>query len=496
MKQHLSPGLHLIPVHGRHQDVDMIDMWGCKIVKSLSWDPAFVKSLFDRGAKYVVLRNHPRSEQHQEMAANPAALGREHARQNWVDWANMKKRGSLAGIELPSSKHFYFEGINEPWLDAGPRTKENINAWTAESWRLARMYDDYMEAFVKESVDSYGMHPSIFSVGVGWPANLNDGEDPFWGWFTNTLGLLTQRKYAIKVLVSPHVYWPDDGPTWQAPWHALRWMSFPREDRGRPINIWIWLGETGLDQNVKVGRLDYGQRGWKAFFGDRPWEYAEQWRQFWIMCQADDRFIGFATFTCDGDFRHWFSFDMLDVYSHLLKLDWPILDVVEKPVNPGVPPILSGVISPLDQAIPTQIFLDRWDYYHRKYGINGHNGLDIVPTNERDTQVVSVANGVVEWVGESKGYGLYVRIWHEALQVHTFYAHLDIQNVVGGEEVKRGYPIGRMGSTGDSTGPHLHFETRAGTRYNYKQMVIGHEKGRFSPSVFFYLHKVQFNAGP
>ncbi|HVM27093.1 MAG TPA: M23 family metallopeptidase, partial [Mycobacteriales bacterium] len=62
------------------------------------------------------------------------------------------------------------------------------------------------------------------------------------------------------------------------------------------------------------------------------------------------------------------------------------------------------------------------------------------------------------WEG---GYGKAVRIRHKD-GTQTLYAHLSSISVGSGERVSAGQRIGREGSTGNSTGPHLHFEVRVG----------------------------------
>ena len=86
-----------------------------------------------------------------------------------------------------------------------------------------------------------------------------------------------------------------------------------------------------------------------------------------------------------------------------------------------------------------------------------HSGVDIA--NERGTAIYSVAPGVVTRSGTSSGYGRVIEIDH-GFGVSTKYAHCTTLRVRVGERVERGDYIATMGSTGKSTGPHLHFELR------------------------------------
>jgi murein DD-endopeptidase MepM/ murein hydrolase activator NlpD len=84
-----------------------------------------------------------------------------------------------------------------------------------------------------------------------------------------------------------------------------------------------------------------------------------------------------------------------------------------------------------------------------------HAGVDIA--NHRGTPVVATANGTVAKAGRNGGMGRMISINHGFGYV-TRYGHLDKILVKRGAKVKRGDVIGLMGSTGKSTGPHLHYE--------------------------------------
>jgi murein DD-endopeptidase MepM/ murein hydrolase activator NlpD len=89
-----------------------------------------------------------------------------------------------------------------------------------------------------------------------------------------------------------------------------------------------------------------------------------------------------------------------------------------------------------------------------------HKGLDLASTE--GTPVTAVAAGNVRFAGwNHQGYGNLVVIDHGGYQ--TLYAHLrDTPSVHAGQAVSAAQPVGVMGNTGFSTGPHLHFEIRLG----------------------------------
>ena len=97
----------------------------------------------------------------------------------------------------------------------------------------------------------------------------------------------------------------------------------------------------------------------------------------------------------------------------------------------------------------------------RKHPISGYNklhkGVDFAaPTG---TPIYAGGNGVVEFVGNNGGYGKYIRIRHNN-EYKTAYAHLSGFNkkIYKGARVNQGEIIGYVGNTGNSTGPHLHYE--------------------------------------
>ena len=89
-----------------------------------------------------------------------------------------------------------------------------------------------------------------------------------------------------------------------------------------------------------------------------------------------------------------------------------------------------------------------------------HGGVDLV-ANQGDP-VQATADGIVEESGlTTNGYGLVVIVRH-TLGFETVYAHLSETTVKVGQKVKRGDIVGKVGITGETTGPHLHYEIHIG----------------------------------
>ena len=93
-----------------------------------------------------------------------------------------------------------------------------------------------------------------------------------------------------------------------------------------------------------------------------------------------------------------------------------------------------------------------------------HTGLDIVAA--QGAPIRAPADGVVSLAGRVAGYGRFLQISH-GYGYQTRYGHLSEVLVKSGQRVRRGELLGRVGSTGRSTGPHLHYEVyKAGQRVN------------------------------
>jgi murein DD-endopeptidase MepM/ murein hydrolase activator NlpD len=90
-----------------------------------------------------------------------------------------------------------------------------------------------------------------------------------------------------------------------------------------------------------------------------------------------------------------------------------------------------------------------------------HDGIDIAAPE--GTPVLAAADGSVIYAGKQAGYGAIVILRHDGGLV-TVYAHASALLVHAGERVGRGEPVAKVGQTGKTTGPHLHFEVRDGTR--------------------------------
>ena len=103
---------------------------------------------------------------------------------------------------------------------------------------------------------------------------------------------------------------------------------------------------------------------------------------------------------------------------------------------------------------------------YREHPIQGeelfHYGLDIA--NAEGTDICAFADGTVKATGESSSFGNYLMVTHKNGYT-TLYGHCSKVVVTSGETVKMGQKIAEMGSTGNVTGTHLHFELMDGATY-------------------------------
>jgi murein DD-endopeptidase MepM/ murein hydrolase activator NlpD len=114
-------------------------------------------------------------------------------------------------------------------------------------------------------------------------------------------------------------------------------------------------------------------------------------------------------------------------------------------IKPTGRPVRDGYIS--------SYFGERMDPFNGEEAF--HKGIDFASDAGQD--VVAVASGIVTWAGPREGYGNLVEINHGNGYV-TRYAHAARTLVAVGDEVERGQAVAVVGSTGRSTGPHVHFE--------------------------------------
>jgi murein DD-endopeptidase MepM/ murein hydrolase activator NlpD len=150
----------------------------------------------------------------------------------------------------------------------------------------------------------------------------------------------------------------------------------------------------------------------------------------------------------------------------------PHLAAAALPAPPPPAPVLIAFQTPVpDGAVGSPFGLRQlpWEEKARL-----HAGVDLIaPAPE---PALAAADGVVTRIGQDPGYGRFVELKH-AEGLTTRYGHLErfAEGLAAGDAVKAGTAVGRLGSTGTSTGVHLHFEIRdADDRPMNPELFLGH----------------------
>lgn len=143
---------------------------------------------------------------------------------------------------------------------------------------------------------------------------------------------------------------------------------------------------------------------------------------------------------------HVLDADIGLLIEHLAEAKGKIIEYQEHlRVTPSIYPTVSKRV--------TSNFGYRTDPFTRRPSF--HAGIDF--GGDRNDPVYATADGVVQTSSYNRNYGNYVIIKHEN-GIRTYYYHLQKSLVSRGQEVNKGEEIGKLGNTGRSTGPHLHYE--------------------------------------
>jgi murein DD-endopeptidase MepM/ murein hydrolase activator NlpD len=208
-----------------------------------------------------------------------------------------------------------------------------------------------------------------------------------------------------------------------------------------------------------------------------------QMRQSMLGEDSDDEGLGADTFssTIDSELaRHLAKAGGMGLQGAMLEA-WDrqrVAPAASANPPPAVLPVASSVQASASRTEEPGLSLEMGGRISSNYGwrqdpFNGrsrfHGGIDLAA--RYGTDVPAAASGTVVTAGEQGGYGLTVVVRHVG-GYETRYAHLSSLDVAPGASVEQGTVIGRVGSTGRSTAPHLHFEvTRRGERVDPDRFV-------------------------
>lgn len=136
------------------------------------------------------------------------------------------------------------------------------------------------------------------------------------------------------------------------------------------------------------------------------------------------------------------------------KIDWPEWTPPEPEAQPTA---LESELGLSESVTPVMGVLTS-GFGMREHPIEGgedmHRGIDLAAATGEE--ILAFSGGTVDYIGESEESGLYLQISHSD-SVSTFYAHCSELCVQTGDQVSTGQVVAKVGSTGQSTGSHLHF---------------------------------------
>jgi murein DD-endopeptidase MepM/ murein hydrolase activator NlpD len=163
-------------------------------------------------------------------------------------------------------------------------------------------------------------------------------------------------------------------------------------------------------------------------------------------------------------------------------------EVPPPPWLPVAPPFIPGrLIHPLPGSVISQDFYQNPQAYER-FQMPGHDGTDLAGL-PLGTPVLSMADGVVIRAAyDAPGYGNFVEVAHDHLGATTLYAHAQRNEVSQGQVVTAGQTIALLGTTGNSTGVHLHLSARLINKDGSYREDCPMRKGRVDPRTWAILH--------
>lgn len=437
-------GYHWIPAGNRSADHDYMRRLKARAGKivSLNRDRIGEALSYLHPAGTLFLRDHPQSEQQADFAANPMETGRRHARE-WIE--KLTGGGSLAGLPL---NRIAVCLLNEPTVHNAAE-EERLVAYTREALL---------------TLQPHGIRAMVYNLSSGWVRNADTATvkntKPIW----DVLRVLEPLINQTGSWMGLHEYFrndPDEG--WYTAPNGERWGWNSFRHWACPMSVKIIIGECGMSKRINGNPAPGQPVGWVGNVS--PATYAEMLWRYERQCHPNVEAIMPFTTNFEAD---WQDKDTLGAHAdilarvrpHTFPVPWPV------PVTPLPPPV-----EPTD---PKLVIFPRFSgritgFYGQLYQGDGgvfypHEGMDIsMPVG---TPIYAAADGVVAWAdfrgAEQSEYGIYCRILHPHLAkpICLFYAHLSECRVRKDGKVKQGDLLGLSGNTGNSGGPHLHFEVR------------------------------------
>lgn len=409
----------------------------------------------------LFLRDHPQSEQQADFAANPAETGRRHASE-WI--AKLTGGGSLAGLPL---NRIGVVLLNEPSVH-NAQEEQKLVAYTREALL---------------TLQPTGIRAMVYNLSSGWARNSDTdtvkNTKPIW----TELRVLEDLINITGSWLGLHEYCrndPDEG--WYTAPNGERWGWNMFRHWACPMTVKIIIGECGMSKRINGTPAPGQPVGWVG--NVTPASYAEMLWRYERQCHPNVEAIMPFTTNYEAD---WQDKDTLgaheDILSRIRLHTWPAVWPV--PVTTTEEPPVTD-----DKLIIVPRYTGRITGYYGSLYTNAagakysHEGLDV--SMPEGTPIYAAADGVVAWAdplqSEKSAYGIYVRNYHPQHGICIFGGHLSECYVKTGNSVKQGQLLGLSGNTGNSTGPHLHWEFRLMTPTGaYRTGVSPHGNARVDP---------------
>lgn len=411
--------VHWICDQVRQSDKEYMAALRPAVIKMVNPSPDRVREAFSYidPAGHVALRYHPISEQHAESQADPVGTAKKHA-QYWIDQLN----GNYKAFDRSK---LYVMGLNEPPVHND-----------AEEKRQALYTETLLRVLQPHGIPAY-----VFNFSVGWPREV--AGRIVWDNFLYLEPLINETKSfgCVHEYGYPHLV-------------QSGWGSYGNRISRCPMKIKFVIGECGYTRQLAGLPQPWGWDGNISAdaYAAMLWEYADK--------VDPGKVFAVMPFTTSFGGEEWRNKDTAKAHGAILARKhnyawpnpWPSYAVVP-PVEP--PPEeeddVRTIILPNFAGKITGFYGQAYPY--------PHEGMDISMTS--GTPLYAPYDGVIAWSDfDIVYYGNYVRVYCPALRANFFYAHLSDRRVQTGNSVKAGQVIGLSGNTGNSTGPHLHFEVR------------------------------------
>jgi hypothetical protein len=192
-----------------------------------------------------------------------------------------------------------------------------------------------------------------------------------------------------------------------------------------------------------------------------------------------------STVLCDEELEGWLHVVDGWVSADYVGTEVPALPPV--PPLPAPPVIPGGLVHPLPGSVITFNFYQESTAYEQ-FGFRAHNGTDFggLPLG---TPILAMADGVVTRVEyDVLGYGHWIMLAHDQKGAYTMYCHATEVLVPVGKVVSAGKRIALLGSSGNSTGVHLHLEIRGMNLDGSYREGTPMPKGRVDPRTWAFMH--------